>query len=126
MVGLLPIYFLGHEDDPDLLAGAGLGNMLLNVCVFAVSNGMNGTIETFVARAYGAGKYTECGLQLNRARILIFVILSPVVVIFFYVDKILIALAQDPTVAGLARNYVVWTLPGVLSLVQFDCTKRLL
>ena len=36
-----------------LLAGVGLGNMLLNVLVFAVTMGLNGTIETFVAWAYG-------------------------------------------------------------------------
>ena len=54
MVQLLNIYFVGHLDDPDLLAGVGLGTMLLNVFVFAVSMGMNGTIESFVGWSYGA------------------------------------------------------------------------
>ena len=34
-VALTNIYFMGHEEDPDLLAGVGLGAMLLNVCCFA-------------------------------------------------------------------------------------------
>ena len=112
--------------DPDLLAGVGLGNMLINVCVFAVAYGLNGTIETFVGWSFGAEKHYECGLHLNRAKVIIMVILFPVIVMFFYVDTILIHLAQDPKVSKIARDYVVWTLPGVLCLVQFDCTKRLL
>ena len=117
MVQLLNIYFMGHLDDPDLLAGVGLGNMLLNVCVFAFSQGMAGTIESFVGWSYGAGRYHECGLHLNRARIMIVVILIPVIIMFFYCDKILIHLKQDPKLATIARNYVTWTLPGVLSFV---------
>ena len=31
------------------MAGVGLGGMLLNVCFFAVGQGLNGTIETFVS-----------------------------------------------------------------------------
>ncbi len=49
MIGLLNIYFVGNDPDPDLLPGVGMGNMLLNVLVFALSQGLNGAIETFVA-----------------------------------------------------------------------------
>ena len=52
MVQLLNIYYVGQMSS-SLLAGVGLGNMLLNVLVFAVTMGLNGTIETFVAWAYG-------------------------------------------------------------------------
>ena len=49
MIGLLNIYFIGHLDNPDLLAGVGLGTMLINVLCFALSQGLNGGIESFVA-----------------------------------------------------------------------------
>ena len=52
MVQLLNIFYVGQMSS-DLLAGVGLGNMLLNVLVFAVTMGLNGTIETFVAWAFG-------------------------------------------------------------------------
>ena len=93
MVQFLNTYFVGHLKDPDILAGIGLGNMLLNMFVFAISNGMNGTIESFVGWSYGSQRYGECGLHLNRARIMILVIMIPVIITFFYVDTILIALA---------------------------------
>ena len=37
LVQVCTIYFMGHADDPDLMAGVGLGTMLLNVCIFSIS-----------------------------------------------------------------------------------------
>ena len=54
MVQLLNIFYVGQMST-ELLAGVGLGNMLLNVLVFAVTMGLNGTIETFVSWSYGQG-----------------------------------------------------------------------
>ena len=47
------MYFVGHQSDPNLLAGVGLGTMLLNVMCFALSQGLNGGIETFVSQDSG-------------------------------------------------------------------------
>ena len=90
LVAFCNIYFMGHADDPDLMAGVGLGNMLLNVCIFSISQGMASTIETFVGWSYGSEKYSECGLHLNRARLMLLVILAPVILLFFNVDTILV------------------------------------
>jgi len=49
VVGVISIYFVGYRNDADLMAGVGMGVMLLNVCWFAVGEGLNGTIETFVS-----------------------------------------------------------------------------
>lgn len=125
MIQLLNIYYVGHVSS-DLLAGVGLGNMLLNVVVFAVTMGLNGTIETFVSWSYGQKKYSECGMHMNRARVVVTTFLIPVIILFLFVDKILVGLAQDPEISGIARNYCVWTIPGWFCLVQFDVTKRLL
>lgn len=125
LVQLLNIYFVGHIGS-DYLAGVGLGNMLLNVFIFAMSNGLNGTVESFISWALGERDFKLCGIRLNQARIIVMTVLVPFILMFFFVDKILIAIKQDPWVSLIARNYVVWTLPGVLSLVQFDALKRFL
>lgn len=83
---------MGHMDDPDLLAGVGLGAMLLNVCCFAVTQGLNGTLETYVSQSYGAGDFKMCGIYLNRARTMLVVILIPVALAFLWADVILIKL----------------------------------
>ena len=110
----------------DLLAGVGLGNMLLNVLVFAITMGLNGTIETFVAWSYGQGDTKMCGTHLNRARVVVSVAMIPVILTFLFMDKILISLQQDEEIARIARDYAVWTIPGWFCLVHFDCTKRFL
>lgn len=125
MVQLLNIYFVGNVSS-DLLAGVGLGNMLLNVLVFAFAFGLNGTIETFISWSYGAGEYKMCGTHLNRARVVVSAIVAPFMIIFMFMDTILIGLKQDAHIAELARNYCVWTIPGWFCLVQFDTTKRFL
>ena len=53
MVQMINLWFIGHQKNPDLLGGLGLGNMLLNVLVFALSNGLNSTIESFASWSYG-------------------------------------------------------------------------
>jgi len=48
-VGMINVYFMGNQPDRALIAGVGMGSMLINVCFFAVGQGLNGTIETFVS-----------------------------------------------------------------------------
>ena len=57
MVMLVNTYYIGHVNDPVLLAGVGMGNMLINVLCFAIVQGLNGALETLVSQAYGAEKY---------------------------------------------------------------------
>ena len=67
-----------------------------------------------------------CGVQFNRGRIILTLLFIPIMVIYLFVDYILIACAQDPYISKVARDYVVGTLPGLFVLVQFDCRRRFL
>lgn len=115
-----------------------MGSMLINIFCFAFSQGLNGTIESFVSRDFGEGnlamengeenkatrKYKECGIHFNRARVIISIMMLPIFIAFFWADSILISLKQDPLISQMARNYVVLALPGIYALIQFDCRKR--
>ena len=92
MVQLLNILYVGQMSS-DLLAGVGLGNMLLNVLIFAVTMGLNGTIESFVAWSFGQGDKEMWGIHLNRARIVVTAVIIPPTILFLFMDKILIAAA---------------------------------
>jgi Na+-driven multidrug efflux pump len=49
-VQLINTYYVGrHLQDTTILAGVGMGNMLINVCCFAFSNGLNSALETLVS-----------------------------------------------------------------------------
>ena len=69
-----------------------MGNMLINVLCFAVIQGLNGALETFVSQAFGAGKFEQCGVYLNRAKYVATLIMIPIIIIYIFSDKILIAL----------------------------------
>jgi multidrug resistance protein, MATE family len=50
----------------------------------------------------------------------------PIIVIFAFSDKILVALDQDAGVASIAKTYVTLMIPGVWAMGQFDSTKKFL
>lgn len=53
LVQLINTYYIGHSNDSSLIAGVGMGNMLINVLAFAIMQGLNGALETLVSRSYG-------------------------------------------------------------------------
>ena len=48
-VQLINTYYIGHSNDPALIAGVGMGNMLINVLAFATMQGLNGALETLIS-----------------------------------------------------------------------------
>ena len=54
LVQLINTYFIGHTNDPTLIAGVGMGNMMINVLAFAIMQGLNGALETLISQSYGA------------------------------------------------------------------------
>jgi len=49
LVQLVNTYFVGHTNDASLIAGVGMGNMLINVLAFAVMQGLNGALESLIS-----------------------------------------------------------------------------
>lgn len=58
----------------------------------------------------------NCGLFYNRGRFVVSMVMVPIVIIFAFSDKILVAIGQDPTVSGIARHYVTLMIPGVWAM----------
>jgi len=137
-VQLINTYYIGHTNDSTLIAGVGMGNMLINVLAFAIMQGLNGALETLVSRQYGLSndkslseidrrnaKYM-CGVLHNRGRFVVSCVMIPIIFIFAFSDKILISIDQDAAVATTARTYVTLMIPGVWAMGQFDSSKKFL
>jgi Na+-driven multidrug efflux pump len=60
-VQITSVFFIGNLNDPVILASVGLGNMMVNVLAFAVTQGLNGALEYYVSNAFGMKHYKECG-----------------------------------------------------------------
>jgi len=125
-VQLVNTFFVGKMDEPALLAGVGMGNMLINVLAFAVMQGLNGAIETFVSKEYGRKNYRACGLYLNRGKMVCTVIMIPIIVIFACSDKILVGIGQDAAISHIAKRYCCIMIPGVWAMGMFDATRKFL
>ena len=61
IIGLMNTFFIGHSNDSTLIAGVGMGNMLINVFAFAVMQGLNGALESLVSVSYGASEVHGIG-----------------------------------------------------------------
>ena len=135
---LINTYYVGHLNNAALLAGVGMGNMLINVLAYSIMQGLNGAIETLVSQSFGASnnemksdRYRtdmrkQCGLIFNRGRFVATSVMVPIIIIFALSDKILVGLGQNPEVSHISRDYVTILIPGVWALGQFDATKRFL
>ena len=87
--------FIGHLEDPVLLAAAGVGNMVLNLFGMAVFYGLNAGLETLVSQAYGAKNLELCGLYLQRGRYILSTAYVPIVGIFLMSNQMLTKLGQN-------------------------------
>jgi len=123
-VQLSSTYYVGNLNDPVLLAGVGMGNMLINVLSFAVVQGLNGALESFVSQSFGADKHEQSGVFLNRAKFIATLVLIPIIVIYIFSDKILIALSQEPAIAEISRHYCCLLIPGIWAQSMFDATRK--
>ena len=91
---LINMHFLGKYD-MHVLAGAGVGNILINLNAFQVVYGLNGTLESKVGEAYAKQDYRQCGILLNRAKLIVIVFLIPISLLFLFVADILEAIGID-------------------------------
>ena len=94
---------MGHTGDPVLIAGVGMGNMIINILAFAIIFGLNGALETLISQSYGAShrlghdqsEYAlsmrkNCGVLLNRGRFIVSCVMIPIIILFCFSDKIFI------------------------------------
>ena len=75
---IINIIVIGHLNDENLMAGIGMGAMLMNMVGNAVMVGLNGAVETLVAQSYGGDNLRQCGVYLNRGRLVVMIAFVPI------------------------------------------------
>jgi MATE family multidrug resistance protein len=128
------------EDTQAIIKGIGLGNIIISILCFGISFGLNSSLETVVAYAYGCSmnlretdRYRvemrrNCGLYLNIARLVnTMFMIFPTAILFLFMDEILITFfKQNAFVSETAIQYCIIIMPGVWAMTQFDATKKFL
>lgn len=118
--------FIGHLEDPVLLAAAGVGNMVLNIFGMAIFYGLNSALETLVSQAYGAKNLELCGLYLQRGRYILSLSYVPIVGIFLLSHLLLTKLGQNALVVDNAYKYILVMIPATYLQGLQDLQRKFL
>ncbi|KAG0183400.1 hypothetical protein DFQ28_008889 [Apophysomyces sp. BC1034] len=111
------IFTLGHMG-PKELGAAALGSMFATVSAFSVSYGATTALDTLCSQAWtGARDKTLLGIHLQRALLILALIMMPIAFTWWHSESILLLLNQDPELAHLA---------GAPANVAFEAVKKFL
>ena len=68
---------IGRVNNITLIAGIGLGTLLVNVAGISITTGVWGGLDTLVSQAFGNKNFYEWGAYLNRCRIVLIAVFIP-------------------------------------------------
>lgn len=92
--------------------------------------GLACALETLCGQAYGAKQYHLLGIYLQRAFIILVTAGMPICLIWLNMERILLAMGQDPEIVRAAYSYTMWLIPTLLlnailmPLIKFFQTQR--
>jgi len=89
--------FVGHLGREEVLAGVGMANMHLNIFMLSLIWGMNSTLNTLLTQAYGFGDLRQCGVYLNRSRIIVTLVFLPMSIFILNTEWFFSLLGFDPS-----------------------------
>ncbi|KZF18936.1 MATE efflux family protein [Xylona heveae TC161] len=117
------ILVVGHLGKNELGA-ASLAITVTNVTGYAIYQGLSTSLDTLCAQAYGSGKRTLVGLQLQRMLLFLWALTIPIAVVWLCGTFILQAIIPDKEVARLAGYYLKVVLAGAPGYAAFEAGKR--
>lgn len=116
--------FLGHIGSRELAAAALAGIWCNGVQMLVF--GFASSICTLCGQAFGARNFALVGIWLQLALLALTVLSVPVMVSFFYVDRILGAVTDDEAVLQLADTYARLLVPTVLPQAVYCALRQYL
>jgi MATE family multidrug resistance protein len=126
LTDILNLAFIGHLNNPAMLAGVGMGNMTQTLCGLSIVYGFNSALDTLISQAAGSKNIRLCGLYLNKGRFIMTLLFIPIVSILVNTEALLVGLGQNKEVAQYAQQYVMVYLPGLYISGLADCQRRFL
>ncbi|KAG4915740.1 hypothetical protein AAZX31_19G107600 [Glycine max] len=113
--------FVGHIGSKELAAYALVFTVLVRFAN-GVLLGMASALSTLCGQAYGAKEYGMMGVYLQRSWIVLFLTAVCLLPVFIFTSPILMLLGQDESIAQVAGNIALWSIPVMFaSIVSFTC-----
>ena len=104
----------------------GLNSALVtaNITGYAVYQGLATSLDTLCAQAFGSGRKTLVGLQLQRMVYFLWIVTIPIAIVWLSGSAILAAIVPEPETAALAGLYLKILLIGAPGYAAFESGKR--
>jgi len=125
IVWLSSTFFVSHIGD-EYLAAAALGNMICNSSGLSFGIGLSMALDTLCTQAFGAKKYKLVGLHFQRSIILLTLICIPIITLWLFTEKILLAGGVKAEIARLSQIWVYCNIPGLWAVLINEGFKRYL
>lgn len=107
--------FVGHLNDPLALSAVVLSSSLYNVSGISMTLGIASAMDTLCGQAFGARNYAVLGEVLQRARLICWTICFPIMVLWWFMEPVLVLLGQQPDLAHLAGINMRIMIPGLIA-----------
>ncbi|XP_061348932.1 protein DETOXIFICATION 23-like [Gastrolobium bilobum] len=87
---------------------------------------MSSALATLCGQAYGAKEYGKMGVYLQRSWIVLFLTALLLLPVFIFASPILTMLGQEESIAQVAGNISLWSIPVIIAfIVSFTCQNFL-
>ncbi|KAK5658914.1 hypothetical protein OQA88_1728 [Cercophora sp. LCS_1] len=106
------------------LGAVSLATMTANITCYAPVQGLSTCLDTLCAQAYGSGYKRLVGLQLQRMTYLLWMLLVPIVTLWWFSDRVLSNIIPDQDTAALAGLYLKVLILGTPGVAAFESGKR--
>ncbi|GKZ25369.1 hypothetical protein AbraIFM66951_008146 [Aspergillus brasiliensis] len=117
------IFTIGHLGKKELGA-VSLASMSASITGYAVYQGLATSLDTLCAQAYGSGRKKLVGLQMQKMVFFLWAISIPIIVLWFFADRILVMIVPEREVAMLAGLYLKVVALGAPGYACFESGKR--
>ncbi|KAK1757889.1 mate-domain-containing protein [Echria macrotheca] len=106
------------------LGAVSLATMTANITCYAPVQGLSTCLDTLCAQAYGSGHKRLVGLQLQRMTYLLWMLLVPIVVLWWFSGRVLGSMIPDADTAAMAGLYLRVLILGTPGVAAFESGKR--
>jgi MATE family multidrug resistance protein len=121
------IIFIGRYDDPDMIAGIGIGTLYINATGYILGAGLIGGLDTLCSQAYGAKEYRLLGIFANIGRFIIFLFFILISIPFIiYSSNLLSLIGQYAEVCDIASRFCHFMIPSLFFALQYNTSLRYL
>ncbi|KAH7136298.1 mate-domain-containing protein [Dactylonectria macrodidyma] len=117
---VLTVGRLGMEE----LAAVNLATMTASITYYVPVQGLATSLDTLCAQAYGSGHKHLVGLQAQRMTWLLWILMIPIAIVWWFSEPILAALVGGGQTATLAALYLRVLIVGMPGVAAFESGKR--